>query len=403
MNLPDSLALVSAAYPPYAWGGIDTQTYDLAHQLSALGIQVTVFCGGSRRPVIIQENENLRVFRLPVLSLPPRVVWFQLQNFGMLLKELRGFDIIHSQHSSGSSLGFVKNRIKRPWIVSFHDHHLRRLLTALNSKPWRLSPGDLSFYTFGYPIFGLLTEMELKWADHYIVCGKAGREDYLRFSKMNPEKTTLIQNGVDLEKINSIMIDNKNNGEDSSRSDFTLFTCGRLYATKGIDYLITAMPLILNQFKDVKLKIFGKGPLEMRLRALINSLNLQQHVKLGGYVTYSNLIREMSQSDLAVFPSTVEVGASIAVMESMACSKAVVAFDYPFIKEAIQHLKTGYLVPKRSSQKLAEAICFLRENEGLRKKLGENARNYIVRNHDYKLIVRKYVEVYSKTLAARCA
>lgn len=402
MNSPDSLALVSAAYPPYSWGGIDTQTYDLAHQLSALGIRVTVFCGGANTPVIVQENENLKLYRLPVLDFPPRVVWFQLQNFGVFFKELRNFELVHSQHSSGSAFALVKNKIRKPWIVSFHDHQLRRLRMAFDLKPWKLSPEDMLFYTFGYPIFELLTEMELKWADRYIVCGKTGRDDYLRFSKMDPEKTTFIQNGIDLEKINSMKKESEEDIEKSSHEDFTLFTCGRLYATKGIEYLIRAMPLVLLQHRDVKLRIFGKGPMESHLKSLINSLKLNKHVKLEGHVSYPRLIGEMSQSGLAIFPSTVEVGASIAVMEAMACHKAVVVFDYPFSKEVIEHLKTGYLVPQRNVRKLAESICFLHDDGGLRKKIGENAFNYIASNHDYKVIVKKYVDVYSRALETRC-
>ncbi len=402
MDPPKSLALVSAAYPPYSWGGIDTQTYDLAHQLSTIGIEVTVFCGGGRRPTVVQESENLRLCRLPVLDIPPRVVWFQLQNLAILSKELRGCDLIHSQHSSGSILGFLKNRIRKPWIVSFRDHHLRRLLTAINLRPWNLSPGDLFYYTFGYPIFGLLTEVELKWADHYIVCGKAGREDYTRFSNMNPQKTTLIQNGIDLDKIHSFIKENEEIDGEKSSNDFTVFTCGRLVATKGIDHLIRAMPLVLEQHQNVKLKIFGKGPMEMHLRALIESLHLNRCVTLEGHVSYPRLLREMSQSDLAVFPTTVEVGASIALMEAMACRKTVLTFDYPFTREAIEHLKTGYLVQRRNTQKLADAICLFHQDESLRKRIGENALDYIRRNHDYKEIVKKYLEVYSKTLATWC-
>lgn len=402
MNSLASVALVSAAYPPYSWGGIDIQTYDLAHQLSAVGIQVTVFCGRAHRPVFTRESKNLKLCRLPVLDLPPRVIWFQLQNYRTLLKELQGFDLVHSQHSSGSLIGFMKSRIQKPWVVSFHDHQLRRLLTAFNLRPWKLSPGDLFYYTLGYPIFELLSEIELKWADHYIVCGNTGSDDYRKFSKMKPGKTTLIQNGIDLEKISSLIKTSKENHGRSPNGDFTLFTCGRLNATKGFDFLIRAMPLILDECRDTKLKIFGKGPLAPHLNALIDSLNLNHYVKLQGHVSYPHLIREMNQSDLAVFPSMVEVGASIAVMEAMACSRTVVAFDYPFSKEVIEHLKTGYLVPKKNSQELAKAICLLLQDEDLRKRIGQEACNYIIQNHNYKDIIDKYVQVYSQMLAERC-
>jgi len=122
-------------------------------------------------------------------------------------------------------------------------------------------------------------------------------------------------------------------------------------------------------------------------------------VTLEGHVPYNHLIYEMSKSDLTVFPSMIEVGASLAVMEAMACHKAVIAFKYPFSMEIIQHLKTGYLVPPKNVNALAEAICVLLGDKTLRKKLGENAYLNIVRNHDTKNVVKKYLEVYSNVLS----
>jgi glycosyltransferase involved in cell wall biosynthesis len=259
--------------------------------------------------------------------------------------------------------------------------------------------GDIAFYTVGFPIFELLTKIELNWADHYVACGTTGFKDYVRFSKMSPAKTTIIPNGIDLDKINSLL-DSFRKREDTSTSDyFVIFTCGRLYASKGTEYLIKAMPKVLARHKNAKLKIFGKGPLHSHLQSLITSLKLRDHVELAGHVPYDRLMYEMSKSDLAVFPSLVEVGASLAVMEAMACCKAVIAFDYPFSNEIIKHEEDGCLVSPKNQDALAEAICVLLSDEKLRKCVGENARRNIVENHDIKRIVNKYIEVYSQVLS----
>jgi len=389
------VALVSAAYPPVQTGGIETQTADLAHALSAQGVDVTVLCGGATPVKITEENQCLRIIRMPTVDLPPRVVWYQLQNMRAFEKYLSPFDIIHSQHSAFSIYGLLKERIGKPWIVSFHDHQFTRLKVLFDVKPWNLSPGDIAYYILGYPIFEILTRMELRWADHYIACGKFGFESYVNISKMRPEKTTVIPNGIDLDKINSILDSKQNLGSSRSRQDFVIFTCGRFYGSKGIHYLIRAMPSVLQKFKNVRLKIFGKGPLMSYLKALINSLNLQKNVTIEGHVPYDRLIREMSESDLAVFPSLVEVGASLAVMEAMACGKAVIAFNYPFSAEIITHLETGYHVAPKDIEGLAEAMKILIEDESLRRRIGENARNNVTKNHDIKQVAKKYIEVYS--------
>ena len=244
-----------------------------------------------------------------------------------------------------------------------------------------------------------LARIELKWADHYIACGESGFKDYINFSKMDPVKTTLIPNGIDLEKIRCILNSFKECENPEEKGDFVIFTCGRLYASKGIPYLLKAMPYVLERFKNVRLKIFGKGPLHSHLQSLIRSLKLESNITLEGHVPYNHLIHEMNRSDLTVFPSMIEVGASLAVMEAMAYHKAVIAFNYPFSMEIIKHLKTGYLVPPKNVSALAEAICVLISDKTLRKKLGENAYRNVARNHDTKNVVKKYLEVYSNVLS----
>lgn len=370
----------------------------MAHALSRLGLSVTVFCGGAKQPTVLHEDKDLRVLRMPMARVPPRVVFFQLQNLSLLKSVLPYYDVVHTQHSSGSLYGIIKKKVGKPWVVSFHDHQLRRLLMFFDVKPWNLTMSDTMFYAFAYPIFEALTRMELKWADHYVACGRSGLMDYLNFSKMDPRKVTLIPNGVNLGRIDSILNSSDVEGK-SGRSDLVLFTCGRWYASKGIQFLIRAMPYVKKRFNNVRLKVFGKGPMRPYFERLIHSLKLEGTVRLEGLVPYDRLILEMSDSDLAVFPSMIEVGASLAVMEAMACRKPLIAFEYPFSLEIIKHMRTGVLVPPKNVEALGERICYLLSDEALRKRIGRNAREDVVRNHDVKNIALKYVEVYASVLS----
>jgi 1,4-alpha-glucan branching enzyme len=399
MRPSHNIALISANYPPYTCGGIDSQTYDLAHMLALEGENITVFCGNAKVPTLIHENENLKILRLPIVNVPPRVVWFQLKNISVFRKTLPDFDLVHTQHSSGSIYGLLKKRIGKPWVVSFHEHQIRRLKVLFEIKPWNLSLGDVSLYMAGYPLFEVLTRMELKWADHYVSCGVSGFRDYIDFSNMQPEKTSVIPNGINLEKINEILSSSKEIEDSKDDKEFIIFNCGRLYALKGVQYLIRAMPYVLKRIKNIKLKIFGKGPMYFQLQNLISSLDLKNNVILKGHVPYNRLLLEMARSDIAVFPSLLEVGASIAVMEAMFCKKAVVTFKYPFSTEIIKHMKTGYHVPPKDTVALANAICLLIEDKQLRDKLGNNAHDYIEKNHSYINIVKKYLELYSQIIS----
>jgi glycosyltransferase involved in cell wall biosynthesis len=395
------IALISAGYPPYTFGGIDIQTYDLSHALASMGLNVTVFCGFAKRPTFTMETENLKIFRLPLYNIPPRVVWFQLKNVNFFKENLQNFDLVHTQHSSGSIYGLLKKKIGKPWVVSFHDHQLRRLSILFNSKPWNMSLGDIVYYGLGYPLFELLTKIELKYADRYIMCGLSGFQDYSRFSNIKNFKTAVIPNGINIEKIESASKRFEEKiGDSRENKGLTIFTCGRLYASKGIQYLIRAMHEV-KDFPNVHLKIFGKGPLRPRLEQLIHDLGLTNHVTIEGHVPYEQLMYELKQSDLAVFPSLVEVGASLAVMEAMAFRKAVIAFRYSFTMEILEHLKTGYLAQPKNISELAKAISLLLGDKKLRDRLGNNAYLKVLTDHNWNNITKRYIQIYSQVISKK--
>jgi glycosyltransferase involved in cell wall biosynthesis len=86
------------------------------------------------------------------------------------------------------------------------------------------------------------------------------------------------------------------------------------------------------------------------------------------------------------------------MLEAMACSKPVVTFDYPFTREIIANEKNGILVPPRNISKLSKAISYLLSNMQTAKKIGDLARSYVKKNHDWSLLSREYVKVYQRTL-----
>ena len=70
-----------------------------------------------------------------------------------------------------------------------------------------------------------------------------------------------------------------------------------------------------------------------------------------------------------------------------------------FIKEGKkkeQKLKPRILVKKYRSNEIVDAICFLKENEKIRKKMGEEGRKLAVKKFDINLVTKKHFEIYQK-------
>ena len=217
--------------------------------------------------------------------------------------------------------------------------------------------------------------------------------DYLNLYGMKPEKYSIIPNGVNVKKIleEARNVDNL----ESESSDILFY--GRLFARKGAEYLIRAMPSILQENPKLTLTIIGTGPQESRLRNLVQKLSLEKKVHLKGEVPRKVLISHILASSLVVFPSLYEVQ-STSVLESMALKKPVVAFKIPAMDQIISNMETGVLVPDRNIAQLSRALTTIISDVNLQKKIVNSAFDYVKKEHDWKMLALRYVQMYKEAL-----
>lgn len=133
----------------------------------------------------------------------------------------------------------------------------------------------------------------------------------------------------------------------------TLVAAGSLAPWKGFPDLIYAMKE-LNMTRKARLIIFGDGPSEPELQALIDELDLGGVVKLFGRV--ENPLKFFSQADVFVLSSYVE-GLPNVLVEAMMCGCTPVSTDCPTgPKEVLQDGRFGYLIPLRDPASMAAGI-----------------------------------------------
>jgi glycosyltransferase involved in cell wall biosynthesis len=88
------------------------------------------------------------------------------------------------------------------------------------------------------------------------------------------------------------------------------------------------------------------------------------------------------------------------VIESMACGKPCVAFATGGVPEAVQHLKTGYLVPTGDVSGLAKGLRAVLEDDELRARLGANCREFAEREFSLERQTERYLDVYASAREA---
>ena len=155
---------------------------------------------------------------------------------------------------------------------------------------------------------------------------------------------------------------------------------------KGIEYLIKAINKI-GRMENTLLLLCGEGNTEW-------SSELPIPVSSLGYIRDDRLMAAVySCADVIVVSSVVE-NLPNNLLEAMACGTPIVAFDTGGIKDAIQHLKTGYLAKYLDVEDLANGIIKILENKQLSKNISISARNLIEKEFNSVVQANRFVELY---------
>ncbi|HZC80688.1 MAG TPA: glycosyltransferase family 4 protein, partial [Nitrospiraceae bacterium] len=155
-----------------------------------------------------------------------------------------------------------------------------------------------------------------------------------------------------------------------------LGTVANLFARKGYEVMLRALPMILKSSPGIHYLIVGSGDTgyEKRLRLLVNDLGLERCVHFAGF--QDSVYPYLAAMDVYVHPALME-GFGIAVLEAMAMRKPVVATTTGGLPEIVQDGKTGVLVPPDEPDALARAIVGLLQDSTSHVTMGRSGRNRV--------------------------
>lgn len=157
---------------------------------------------------------------------------------------------------------------------------------------------------------------------------------------------------------------------------------GRLVERKGVDDLLAAFKLVVEDHPDARLEIVGDGPERKRLESLVVDLNLGQMVTFYGELRGDALNERYLQCEVFAMPSKtlrgdVE-GFGTVFLEAGMFGKPSVGTTSGGIPEAVLDGRTGIIVKEGDVQGLSKALRLLLDDETLARKLGEEARRRVL-------------------------
>jgi glycosyltransferase involved in cell wall biosynthesis len=168
-----------------------------------------------------------------------------------------------------------------------------------------------------------------------------------------------------------------------------------LAAHKGQRHLVAAAADVVRAVPDARFLILGDGDLREPLERQVRDLGLDRHVLLPGF--RSDAIGIMKSLDLFVMSSVTE-GLGSAILEAMACRRAVVATRAGGIPEAVIDGATGLLVPPQDEAALAKAVIHLLKDSEQRTRFGEAGRARVLEAFSVDRLVAGTAAVYTRWL-----
>ena len=162
---------------------------------------------------------------------------------------------------------------------------------------------------------------------------------------------------------------------------------------KGQKHLVAAAALVVREVPDTRVVIIGDGELREPLERQVRDLGLERHVLLAGF--RSDVLGLLKSFDLFVMSSVTE-GLGSAILEAMACRRAVVGTRAGGIPEVVVPGVTGLLAPPHDEPALAAAMVELLRDPSRRDAMGAAGRARVVDQFSIEKMVLATLAVYEQ-------
>ena len=245
----------------------------------------------------------------------------------------------------------------------------------------------------GHILYGALSS---HYADEIIAVSPATAQN-LTDSGIPEEKITVMMNGVEpLRRSSEADCAALRGRLGLPNSVFTAGILARLEPYKGHMLLLDAAKALMDEGRDFRILIGGKGPEEQNIQEAIVRLGLSEKVLFLGFV--QNVPEVLSILDVQLNCSYCTEASSIALIEGMSLGLATVASDYGGNPWQVDDGVTGLLFESGSSQALGRQLKTLMDDPALLRQMQSNAYAAYQARFTGEIFARNIETVYTKAI-----
>jgi colanic acid/amylovoran biosynthesis glycosyltransferase len=324
-----------------------------------------------KNPKALLQSLNFLKYGKEALSLRPLYTTVSFLN-----NKSYDYDVVYCHFGPLGNLGAILKDIgviKGKVVTTFHGHDLSAYLKIEGNN----------VYNFLFKKGDLFLPISERWKRKLIELG------------CDEKKILVHRMGIDTRKFEFLP------RRYEEGKNLKLLTIARLVEKKGVEYGVRAVAKLLKKYPNIEYRIVGDGPLKKEIEQLIANLNVGEKIKLLGWREQEEITHLLKDTHIFLAPSVTskdgdQEGIPVVLMEALAMGIPVVTTQHSGIPELVKDGESGYLVPERDVEALAQKLEFLALRPKIWSKMGEAGRKFVERHYDINKLNDKLVNIFDQ-------
>lgn len=373
---------IGCVWPSERAGGGDRVFADLAKYLPATGIGLEALVAG---PTDAGEPMAARLSSFSESTDGTRARWMGARRAIAERVDAGTVDLV-ATHFALYASGAIGRLRRVPHVVHFHG-------------PWAAESREEGGSRLAALAKWSIERAVYRSADRMIVLSQAFATLAARDYHVPPEQIRVVPGAADLARF---AVDESREaarrllGWPTDRP--ILVAVRRLVRRTGVDRLIEAMPLVVEQIPGVVLFVGGTGGLRAELERRVRTLGLHDNVRFLGYVADEQLPYVYRAADLNVIPTIALEGFGLTAVEALAAGTPSLVTPIGGLPEIVGPLSPALVTASARVPDIARGIVDALSGKAPLPDLDE-CRTFAAQRFSAELMARRVAAVYEEVCA----
>ncbi len=370
---------IGMGWLPEQMGGLNRVYYDCIHHLPTVGVGVQGLVAGS--PAVFEDSARVvQSFASHEASLGQR--WYGARTLikQRLAQHNDALIVSHFALYTFAGLGALRDRplithFQGPWALESLLEQQGRKMANIRFRHW-------------------IEQSCYNRSQQFIVLSDAFRQLLHREYRIPLDRIHIIPPGVEMQRFNASQSQSQARTQLGWAQDRPIILAVRRLARRmGLENLIDAIDKVRYAHPDVLLLIAGKGDEQKALQAKIQALQLENHVKLLGFVPDEQLPLAYRAANFSVVPTVALEGFGLIVTECLAAGTPVLGTPIDAIPETLRPLSDNLVFESAAPHHIAAGITEVLSGE---RSLPSAAacQDYIAQNYAWPVVADRVKQVY---------